>query len=75
MERNCDSLSTLLWKKAYPDVDHEQLIEELFGTKSQNRGQGLVNHLQSIPVLNKNEMGFNPEYTYKREETLKFFVN
>jgi len=27
MERNCDALAVMLWKKAYPDVDHEVLMD------------------------------------------------
>ena len=25
-ERNCDALAVELWKKAFPDVDHERVI-------------------------------------------------
>ena len=31
MERNCDTLAVILWKKAYPDVDHEALVAEIYG--------------------------------------------
>jgi hypothetical protein len=30
-ERNCDTYAVTMWKKAYPDIDHELVIEQLYG--------------------------------------------
>ena len=75
-ERNCDSLAVLLWKKAYPDVDHEMLVQEMFGEdlQTKKRGSNLQEHLKNIPVLDKDATGYNPEFTYKRVDTLNFFI-
>lgn len=32
-ENNCDSLAVKLWRKAYPDCDHEEVIRRLFDEK------------------------------------------
>ena len=63
MQRNCDTLAVTLWKNAYPDVDHETIIEELVEDK-------ITQHLRSVPHLDERETYFNPDYTYKRAETL-----
>ena len=75
-ERNCDSLAVLLWKKAYPDIDHEMLVKEMFGDDPEitKRGQNLHEHLKNIPVLDKDSVSYNAEFTYKRVETLNFFI-
>ena len=59
MERNCDALAVMLWKSAYPDVDHETVIDELFDGS-------LAKHLRSVPHLDERETHFDPEYSYKR---------
>jgi len=70
-----------MWKKAYPDIDHLLTVQQVMGTETEesNKSGGLHKHLQSIPSLDafeqsKSTMQFNPEYTYKREETLKHLV-
>ena len=61
----------LLWKRAYPDTDHETTVDELFGSEH----QGLGMHLLRTPILNKDEVAYDAEYTYKRSETLKYLLN
>lgn len=29
-EKNCDTLAMSLWKKAYPDVDHEAIVSKVY---------------------------------------------
>ena len=67
MERNCDSLATILWRTAYPDVDHEQVVEEIYGVR-------LSKHLRYLPHINERETFFDPEYTYKRAEIVGKFA-
>ena len=50
----------------YPEIDHEEVIKQLFDEK-----QGaLFIHLRATPHLEDTETAFNPEYTYRRCETL-----
>lgn len=67
MQRNCDGLAVLFWKKAYPDVDHETLADELFE-------QDLAKHLRNLPHLDERETYFHPDYSYKRAEVVKEFI-
>ena len=67
MERNCDGLAVLFWKKAYPDVDHEALADELFE-------QDLAKHLRNLPHLDERETYFHPDYTYRRAEVVREFI-
>ena len=64
MQRNCDALSVMLWKKAYPDVDHEKLMDELYE-------ENLVKHLRSVPHLDVRDTYFDSDYSYKRAETVR----
>ena len=32
-------------------------------------------HLRRTPILDKDEIAYDPEYTYKRSETLKYLLN
>ena len=63
VERNCDALALMLWTKAYPDVDHETLVSELYG-------EALDRHLRNVPHLDQRETFFSPEFSYKRAETV-----
>lgn len=63
MERNCDALAVMLWKRAYPDVDHEALVAEVYGDQ-------LARHLRFVPHLDERETYFDVDYTYKRAETV-----
>lgn len=63
MERNCDALATMLWRKAYPNVDHEALINQVYDVS-------LARHLRNIPHLDDRETHFDPDYSYKRAETV-----
>jgi hypothetical protein len=65
-ENNCDSLAVKLWRKSYPDCDHEDVIKRLFDEKK----GALYMHLRATPHLDDTETAFNPEYTYRRCETL-----
>ena len=67
MERNCDALAIMLWKQAYPDVDHETISDELYE-------ESLPKHLRSVPHLDDRETSFDPEYSYKRAQTVRKFV-
>ena len=67
MERNCDGLAILFWKRAYPDVDHEALADELFE-------KNLAKHLRNLPHLDERETHFHPDYSYKRAEVVKEFI-
>ena len=62
MQRNADALAVMLWKRAYPDVDHEAIIKEVYEEK-------LNRHLRYVPHLDERETLFDPEYTYNRSET------
>ncbi len=65
-ENNCDSLAVKLWRTAYHDCDHEEVIRRLFDEK-----QGALQmHLRATPHLDDADTAFNPEYTYRRCETL-----
>ena len=63
MERNCDSLAVILWKNAYPDIDHETVIEDLLVDR-------LGKHLRNVPHLDERELHYDAEYSYKRAETV-----
>ena len=65
MEKNCDALAVRLWIAAYPDVDHESIVEEVLGRR-------LSKHLRDLPRLGNSEyeMSFDPDYTYKRVDTV-----
>lgn len=52
MERNCDALAMILWKRAYPDVDHEQIVQTVYGEK-------LGKHLRYLPHLDERETYFD----------------
>ena len=67
MERNCDALAIMLWRRAYPGVDHETVAEELYEGS-------LAKHLRNVPHLNESETTFDAEYTYKRAQTVKKFI-
>ena len=67
MERNCDALAIMLWKRAYPDVDHLAIVEELYS-------DSLAKHLRKIPHLDERDTHFDPDYTYKRAETIHKFL-
>ena len=63
MERNCDALALLLWQRAFPDADHELCVRELYEGR-------LAKHLRVLPHLSELETAFDPNYTYKRAETV-----
>ena len=64
MERNCDALANMLWMKAYPDIDHSSVASQLYESS-------LEKHLRSVPHLDEREVSFDPEYSYKRAETVQ----
>ncbi len=69
-EKNCDSLAVKLWRKAYPDCDHEEIVKKIF-----DESEGALQlHLRSTPHLDEAELSFNPDYTYRRSETLMKLV-
>ena len=63
MERNCDALAVILSKNAYPDIDHEAVADEMYEER-------LAKHLRNVPHLDERDTHFNPEYSYKRAETV-----
>ena len=66
-QKNCDALAIRLWAKAYPEVDHEALVEDMLERR-------LGKHLRELPHLEEHETSFDPEYTYKRVETVSKIV-
>jgi hypothetical protein len=68
VERNADGLAVILWKKAFPEINHTDVVDELMG-------HSFTRHIGQMPVLAEREVVFNQEYTYKRQETLNFFIN
>jgi hypothetical protein len=69
-EKNCDTLAVSLWKKAYPDIDHELVVSSLFG----EREGAVTKHLKGTPHLDPLDLSFHPDYTYSRDETLKLLI-
>lgn len=54
-EKNCDIYAMQLWKKAYPSVDHEKIIENVYGKMQKN--------IESLPNIDTTTM-FHSYYTY-----------
>lgn len=67
MERNCDALAIMLWKRAYPDVDHEAIVSQLYE-------DSLEKHLRNLPHLDERETHFHADYSYKRSQTVHQLV-
>lgn len=56
-EKNCDILAHQLWKKAYPEYDASEAVEDTYGK--------LDRHITALPYLDSAEM-YHSNYTYKR---------
>ena len=56
-EKNCDMYALKFFMKAYPEVEIEPLINDVYGR--------LDRHIKSIPYLDPNEL-YSSNYTYDR---------
>ena len=52
-------MAMILWRRAYPEVDHQGVIDEVIG-------HSLAKHIERVPVLIEGEVRFSTDYTYKR---------
>ena len=56
-EKNCDIYAIKFFMRAYPEADHEQIVNEVYGRMDK--------HIKSLPYLDQSEM-YNSTYTYDR---------
>eukprot|EP00347_Sterkiella_histriomuscorum_P010065 403338818 len=62
-EKTCDTLALQLWKKAYPDINHEEVIDKVYGRVSNYTNQ----KPKSKNSLNSSQ-NYDSLYQYNRQE-------